>query len=287
MTGRAPRRSPCHSAAGRRAAPRVRVLIHSTTSSWLAVLSATRSTRATYHPLTKPLLRERSGLEVATYAMVAGTITALPLLPFGWHQMIGASASAWTSALYLGLLPSALGFVLWGYAVANLPMASSTSLLYLVPAVAVLIGFVWLGEAPRVSELLGGLVVIAGVVLISQGDRIMAPRASDHCRREPETPCGRRGRRGCCIPLRRQPGWRSPPILASPRLPIRGDVLSLDWWDVDSAAAAARPAQRACGAGSAGGDPAHGSKPVAGAARRGRGRKERVVGISVGALVGV
>ena len=44
-------------------------------------------------------------------------------------------------------------------------MAASTSLMYLVPAAAVLIAFVWLGEAPHLSELLGGLVVLAGVVL--------------------------------------------------------------------------------------------------------------------------
>ena len=69
-------------------------------------------------------------------------------------------------------MPSALGFVLWGYAVANLPMATATSLLYLVPAVAVLIAFVWLGEVPRAGELLGGFVVIAGVVIVGQGDRL-------------------------------------------------------------------------------------------------------------------
>ena len=106
--------------------------------------------------------------------MVAGTVMSLPLLPWGWHDMIAASASAWGSALYLALLPSAVGFVLWGYAVANLPMATSTSLLYLVPAFAVLIGFVWLGEVPLVGELLGGVVVITGVVVVSLGDRILA-----------------------------------------------------------------------------------------------------------------
>jgi drug/metabolite transporter (DMT)-like permease len=106
--------------------------------------------------------------------MVAGAIMSLPLLPWGWHDMIAASASAWGSALYLALLPSAVGFVLWGYAVANLPMATSTSLLYLVPAFAVLIGFVWLGEVPLVGELLGGVVVITGVVVVSLGDRILA-----------------------------------------------------------------------------------------------------------------
>jgi drug/metabolite transporter (DMT)-like permease len=126
-----------------------------------------------YHALTKPLLRERSGIEVATYAMVAGTVMSLPFLPWGWHDTVATPLSAWASALYLGLLPSALGFVLWGYAVARLPLVTSTSLLYLVPAFAVLIGFVWLGEVPLLGELLGGLVVIAGVVLVGLGDRIL------------------------------------------------------------------------------------------------------------------
>ena len=140
-----------------------------TSAIWIVVGAAV--VQGIYHPLIMPLLRTRSPLEVATYAMVAGALMVLPLLPWGWDDMVSASASAWTSALDLALVPSALGFVLWGYAVSNLPMATSTSLLYLVPAVAVLIAFVWLGEVPHASELLGGLVVIAGVVLIGHGDR--------------------------------------------------------------------------------------------------------------------
>jgi drug/metabolite transporter (DMT)-like permease len=143
-----------------------------TSGLWIVVGAAV--VQGIYHPLTKPLLRTRSALEVATYGMVAGALMALPSLPWGWGQLVSASASAWASALYLALVPSALGFVLWGYAMANLPVATSTSLLYLVPPVAVLIAYVWLGEPPDVGELLGGLVVIAGVVFVTQGDRLRA-----------------------------------------------------------------------------------------------------------------
>jgi drug/metabolite transporter (DMT)-like permease len=154
-----------------------------TSALWIVVGAAV--VQGIYHPLTKPLLRTRSALEVATYAMVAGTLMTVPLLPWGWDGLTTASASAWGHAVYLALIPSALGFVLWGYAVSNLPVATSTSLLYLVPAAAVAIAFVWLGEVPRATELVGGLVIIAGVVLIGQGDRI---------RRSPRTPSpGERG----------------------------------------------------------------------------------------------
>ncbi len=122
--------------------------------------------------VTKPLLRTRSALEVATYAMVAGALMTLPLLPWGWHEMVTASASAWTSALYLALVPSGARLRALGYAVANLPTATSTTLLCLVSGVAVVIAFIWLGEMLRVGELLGGLVMIAGVLLIGQGDRL-------------------------------------------------------------------------------------------------------------------
>lgn len=137
---------------------------------WIVV--AAMVVQGIYHPLSRMLLRRYSALEVATYAMIAGTIMTIPFVPFGWHDIVTASAGAWLGAIYLGILPSAVGFVLWGYAVARLPVVTSTSLLYLVPAVAVIISFVWLGEIPLPVELVGGLVVIVGVAAISQGDRI-------------------------------------------------------------------------------------------------------------------
>lgn len=141
-------------------------------SSAVWIIVAAMIVQGVYHPLTKPLLKRYTGLEVALYGMVVGAVMLAPTLPFAWSQLVSASAPSWWAAVYLGLLPSALGFVLWGYAVARLPVAASTALLYLVPPVAVLIAFVWLGELPVASELYGGIVVIAGVVTVSMGDRM-------------------------------------------------------------------------------------------------------------------
>ena len=109
--------------------------------------------------------------------MVAGTVMTLPFVPLQTGTC-SAGAGPWLAAIYLGLVPSALGFVFWGYAVARMPVAVSTSLLYLVPPVAVLIAWLWLGELPLLAELLGGAVVILGVLIISQAPRLLARRAA-------------------------------------------------------------------------------------------------------------
>lgn len=138
-----------------------------TASVW--IVAGAMAVQGIYHPLQRPLLRRYTGLEVALYAMVAGTVMTLPLVPLGWQQMVHAGAGAWAAAAYLGVFPSAIGFVLWAYAVGRLPVAVSTSLLYLVPPVAVLIAWMWLGELPLRAELVGGGVVIVGVGVISWG----------------------------------------------------------------------------------------------------------------------
>jgi len=145
----------------------------SVSTSTLIVVAA-MIVQGIYHPLQKPLLRTYTGLEVATYAMTAGTLMTVPLLPIAGPAILHASTQAWVCAALLGLLPSALGFVLWGYAVSRLPVAVSTSLLYLVPPVAVLIAWIWLGELPEIVELAGGLIVIVGVVVVSQGAHLAA-----------------------------------------------------------------------------------------------------------------
>ncbi|MEV0264959.1 DMT family transporter [Streptomyces sp. NPDC050617] len=147
-------------------------------SAGALVVLAAAVVQGTYHFATKPLLRRYSGLEVATYAMVAGTVFGLPLAPAAVRAAAHAPLSALAPAVFLGLLPSALGFVIWGYAVARLPLAASTAALYLVPPVALAVSFVWLSEVPHPLALFGGAVTVLGVFLINRGRRRTAvPRA--------------------------------------------------------------------------------------------------------------
>jgi drug/metabolite transporter (DMT)-like permease len=124
-----------------------------------------------YHTASKPLLARYTGFEVTAYAMWAGTAFILPwagslvrALPTAGSPTIGA-------AVFLGVAPSALGFVLWAYAMARMPVGRITTSLYLVPAAAIVISLAWLGQVPRPAELGGGAVALAGVVLAGSGPR--------------------------------------------------------------------------------------------------------------------
>jgi drug/metabolite transporter (DMT)-like permease len=145
-------------------------------AAWAVVAAA--CAQAAYHLGIKPLLRTYTGLEVAAYAMWAGTVLLLPFAPTAVDAALHAPAGALLAAVYLGALPSAAGFVVWGYAVARRTVTVATAALYLVPAVTLAVAFVWLGERPRPVELLGGLLTVAGVAMVSRSRGARTPDAS-------------------------------------------------------------------------------------------------------------
>ena len=60
-----------------------------------------------------------------------------------------------------------MGNAAWAYALARMDVGRATTALYLVPAAAILIALVWLGQVPSPTELIGGVIALAGVVLAS------------------------------------------------------------------------------------------------------------------------
>ncbi len=136
----------------------------------LLVLAAA-AVQGTYHAAQKPLLARYTGFEVTTYAMWAGTLLILPWSPALVHHLPRAGVGAWAAVAFLGVICSALGFVSWAYAVARVEISYATACLYLVPAVALVIAFVWLGETPTRLELLGGGVALLGVMAANTGRR--------------------------------------------------------------------------------------------------------------------
>lgn len=63
------------------------------------------------------------------------------------------------------MAPTAIGFVTWAYALARTTAGRMGSTTYLVPPLAVLLGWWMLDEIPPLLALPGGLLCLAGVAL--------------------------------------------------------------------------------------------------------------------------
>ncbi len=73
--------------------------------------------------------------------------------------------------VYLGLFPTAIAYVAYAYALSRMPASRTASFLYLVPALAFLIAWIWLGEVPPALSVVGGVVTLAGVLLVNRRSR--------------------------------------------------------------------------------------------------------------------
>ena len=122
--------------------------------------------QATYITMTKPLMARYRPVQVATWAMWAGSVAAIPLLGEVPSQLAAAPGEGWLAFAYLGVFPSALGFILWGRALVDAPASVVASTLYVVPPVAAVIAWVWLGEVPGIEVIVGGATILIGVSLV-------------------------------------------------------------------------------------------------------------------------
>jgi drug/metabolite transporter (DMT)-like permease len=111
------------------------------------------------------LLATVPALRVTWLACLVGAVCCLPFAPALVRDLGSARPStvAWT--VYLGLMPTALAFTTWAYALARTSAGRLGATTYLVPPVTVLLGWALLGEAPAGLALVGGAICLAGVYL--------------------------------------------------------------------------------------------------------------------------
>jgi drug/metabolite transporter (DMT)-like permease len=113
----------------------------------------------------KPLLARTSALQLTWLACTVGAIACLPFGPTLVGELGDARGSAIAWALYLGALPTALAFTTWAYALARTTAGRMGSTTYLVPPLAIVMGWAILGEAPPALAVAGGALCLAGVVV--------------------------------------------------------------------------------------------------------------------------
>ncbi len=113
----------------------------------------------------KPVLARQSALVVTWGACMVGVTLCLPFAPRLVAELHGASAGAIVWAVYLGVVPTAIAFTTWAYALTRHTAGRMASISFAVPPLAVLMGWIVLGEAPTALALGGGALVLAGVAV--------------------------------------------------------------------------------------------------------------------------
>ena len=119
----------------------------------------------------KPALRHASALQVTTYGCLVGLIGCLPFAGVLVTEVADAPLSATLNVVYLGVFPTALAFTTWAYALARTSAGRMGATTYVVPALVVLMSWLFLGEVPGWLTLAGGALCLAGVAVSRAGSK--------------------------------------------------------------------------------------------------------------------
>jgi len=136
----------------------------------------------------KPVLRHASPLSVTWLACTIGAISCLPYAGSLVHGVAHARGSSIAWMVYLGVAPTAIGFVTWAYALARTTAGRMGSTTYLVPPLALLFGWAFLGEVPPLLVLPGGALCLAGVGVARTGGRRARAEGLTEIGRRPAKP---------------------------------------------------------------------------------------------------
>lgn len=136
------------------------------TGVWLILTAAVAT--SIFNIIQKHILRKYTAIQATTYAITFGTLFMCIFLPDLMRELPTAPIGANLLVVYLGTFPAALAYLTWGYALSKVDKTVYvTSFLYLMPFLASIMAFFWLGERMPPLAFFGGVIVIAGMVMVN------------------------------------------------------------------------------------------------------------------------
>jgi drug/metabolite transporter (DMT)-like permease len=113
----------------------------------------------------KPVVRRLPALQVTWLACTIGAVACLPFAPGLVTSVVAAPAGATAGLIYLGVVPTAVAFSTWAYALARMDAGRLGVTTYLVPPLTIVMAWVLLDEVPPQLAIIGGAVCLVGVGL--------------------------------------------------------------------------------------------------------------------------
>ncbi|OGT52074.1 MAG: hypothetical protein A3E84_00620 [Gammaproteobacteria bacterium RIFCSPHIGHO2_12_FULL_42_13] len=138
-------------------------LLHQHLSKGLFFLILATIAAAIYNIGQKPFMKKFHAIEVAAISAWSGTLVMLIYTPSMIHAIPQASWQTTLATIYLGVVPGAIGYLLWSYLLSSpIPTAKIVPTLYLLPLFSTLLGWLILNEIPTMTALIGGCIALFG-----------------------------------------------------------------------------------------------------------------------------
>jgi drug/metabolite transporter (DMT)-like permease len=115
----------------------------------------------------KPLVIKYGAFRVTAYALASGSVMYFPI---GLYQAVRfdyskASFGAWMSVFYMAFGVSIVAYVLWYWVLKYMEVTRVAVFQNIQPVIATLVAYLFLGESIGWSFVIGGVIVLAGVVI--------------------------------------------------------------------------------------------------------------------------
>jgi drug/metabolite transporter (DMT)-like permease len=112
----------------------------------------------------KVLLRRLPSVQVVFVSFLMGAVICLPFATDLPAIVAGGGAELWW-IVYLGVLPTAVAFTTWAYALTHTDAGALSLTTFLVPGIATLIAWLLIDEVPPSLTFVGGALAIVGVLM--------------------------------------------------------------------------------------------------------------------------
>lgn len=139
-------------------------------NSFYGILEAvgTALSYAVFAVFSKPLVQKYGPRPFTIWAGLIGTVMLLPLLSSSFvSQVSHLPLIDWLSMLYLSLLSTVIGYMMFYTLVRRGAVSRLSIQLYLIPVISVIGGILILGETITVFTVIGGLILLSAVGLSS------------------------------------------------------------------------------------------------------------------------
>ena len=115
------------------------------------------------------LTKKYSSFDVSMYSMLIGGILLVIYSPSSITNIFSISFTSLILIIYMSIFPSIISYFFWTKAFELAKHTTEvTSFMFVTPVLATLMGIIILGDIPKLSTLIGGVVIILGMILFNK-----------------------------------------------------------------------------------------------------------------------